>query len=182
MSLYRLSVALLLSLGTNSVVAAEPVSIPEGYRLQHYRAPTPDILPGATVLDNRSLQALIAAQQPVLLDVMAANRVPDADGGSLWVPTKPRRHLPGSIWLPNVGYGELEPAIEPYFRRQLARLSGGDLDRPLVFYCLRDCWMSWNAARRALALGYRAVYWYPDGSDGWQEAGLPLVEAVPEPL
>ncbi|BAK78203.1 hypothetical protein NH8B_3450 [Pseudogulbenkiania sp. NH8B] len=182
MSLSRLSVALLLSLGSTIAVAAEPVPLPDGYRLQHYRAPTPAKLPGATVLDSQTLQALIAIHHPLLLDVMAANRVPDAAGGSRWVPATPRRDLPGSVWLPNVGYGELEPAIEQYFRRQLERLSGGDLDRPLVFYCLRDCWMSWNAARRALSYGYRAVYWYPDGSDGWQEAGLPLVDAVPAPL
>jgi len=39
--------------------------------------------------------------------------------------------------------------------------------------------MSWNAAKRALAYGYRNVAWFPDGSDGWQEAGLPLAEATP---
>ncbi len=33
--------------------------------------------------------------------------------------------------------------------------------------------MSWNAAKRAAAFGYRAVHWYPDGADGWQAAGLP---------
>jgi rhodanese-related sulfurtransferase len=41
--------------------------------------------------------------------------------------------------------------------------------------------MSWNAAKRALAYGYRNVAWFPDGSDGWQEAGLPLAEAQPAP-
>jgi rhodanese-related sulfurtransferase len=41
--------------------------------------------------------------------------------------------------------------------------------------------MSWNAAKRALALGYKNVAWYPDGTDGWEAAGLPLQEAKPEP-
>ncbi len=41
--------------------------------------------------------------------------------------------------------------------------------------------MSWNAAKRALALGYRNVAWFPDGSDGWQDAGLPLADAQPAP-
>jgi rhodanese-related sulfurtransferase len=27
--------------------------------------------------------------------------------------------------------------------------------------------------------GYAEVIWYPDGTDGWQEAGLPLKEAMP---
>ena len=34
--------------------------------------------------------------------------------------------------------------------------------------------MSWNAAKRLAALGYTAVYWYPEGTTGWEEAGLPL--------
>ena len=53
--------------------------------------------------------------------------------------------------------------------------------RPLVFYCLKDCWMSWNAAKRALAQGYPNVDWYPEGSDGWAAAGLPLEKRTPEP-
>jgi rhodanese-related sulfurtransferase len=41
--------------------------------------------------------------------------------------------------------------------------------------------MSWNAAKRALTYGYSNISWYPLGSDGWEQAGLPLVEAKPEP-
>jgi PQQ-dependent catabolism-associated CXXCW motif protein len=48
---------------------------------------------------------------------------------------------------------------------------------------MADCWMSWNAAKRALELGHKAVVWYPEGTDGWSEAGLPLAPAtaVPRP-
>jgi thioredoxin-related protein len=42
--------------------------------------------------------------------------------------------------------------------------------------------MSWNAVKRASALGYRNLYWYPEGSDGWAAAGLQLVTAKPIPL
>jgi len=49
-----------------------------------------------------------------------------------------------------------------------------------VIYCLRDCWMSWNGAKRILAMGYR-VAWYPDGTDGWDDALLPLEESRPVP-
>jgi rhodanese-related sulfurtransferase len=41
--------------------------------------------------------------------------------------------------------------------------------------------MSWNAAKRAVALGYSNIIWYPDGTDGWEKAGLPLTPATPEP-
>jgi PQQ-dependent catabolism-associated CXXCW motif protein len=50
----------------------------------------------------------------------------------------------------------------------------------VVLYCLADCWMSWNAAKRALAIGYSNVAWYREGTDGWVAAGLPLEEATPE--
>ena len=39
--------------------------------------------------------------------------------------------------------------------------------------------MSWNAAKRALALGYRRVLWYPEGTDGWARQGLPLERRAP---
>jgi PQQ-dependent catabolism-associated CXXCW motif protein len=50
-----------------------------------------------------------------------------------------------------------------------------------VIYCLADCWMSWNAAKRALADGYANVAWYPDGTDGWERANLPTEETQPQP-
>jgi rhodanese-related sulfurtransferase len=39
--------------------------------------------------------------------------------------------------------------------------------------------MSWNAAKRALAMGYTNVAWYPEGTDGWEAAALPLQQATP---
>ena len=39
--------------------------------------------------------------------------------------------------------------------------------------------MSWNAAKRALAMGYANIAWYPAGTDGWSAAGLPLQKAAP---
>jgi PQQ-dependent catabolism-associated CXXCW motif protein len=63
----------------------------------------------------------------------------------------------------------------------LQQVTGGDRDKVLVIFCLRDCWMSWNAAKRALAMGYSHLIWYPDGTDGWQEEGLPLEDVQPMP-
>jgi PQQ-dependent catabolism-associated CXXCW motif protein len=51
----------------------------------------------------------------------------------------------------------------------------------VVVYCQADCWMSWNAAKRILAYGYSDVAWYPEGTDGWERAGLDLTESQPEP-
>jgi PQQ-dependent catabolism-associated CXXCW motif protein len=118
----------------------------------------------------------------VLVDVLPRQAKPkDRDPNQLWIEPK-REHIPGSAWLPNTGYGELGPDYRAYFERELARLTGGDKARPVVFYCDKNCWMSWNAAKRAMAeLGYTRVHWYPDGAQGWKEAGLELAQAEPVP-
>jgi PQQ-dependent catabolism-associated CXXCW motif protein len=71
--------------------------------------------------------------------------------------------------------------VEDYLRAGLEGITGGDRAKLLVIYCLRDCWMSWNVAKRAISWGYSNVAWYPDGTDGWQDAGFPLSEAAPAP-
>ena len=98
--------------------------------------------------------------------------------GRLWLaPT--RRNLPGSIWLPNVGYGQLSDQLAAYYRHHLNEVTGGDPDAGLLIYCRADCWMSWNAARRAVHWGYTQVHWYADGTTGWAAAGLPLQTSQP---
>jgi PQQ-dependent catabolism-associated CXXCW motif protein len=114
----------------------------------------------------------------VLIDVLPApRRPPESKPGTPWMP-EPRRDLPGSVWWPEVGRGTISAEREAWFRAHLAEATANDPRRPIVFYCLSDCWMSWNAAKRAVSYGYQRVIWYPDGSDGWQSAGLPLAEAM----
>jgi PQQ-dependent catabolism-associated CXXCW motif protein len=152
---------------------------PAGYRLDDYRAPTPATLAGAGVLTTAEAK-LCWENGAVFVDVLAHSPRPaNLPSGTIWR-EKMRRDIPGSVWLANTGYGELAAETENYFRRGLERVTQGDGAKLLVFYCLRDCWMSWNAAKRALALGYKNVAWYPDGTDGWEAAGLPLQEAKPE--
>lgn len=161
--------------------AAAGVPEPEGYRLDDYRAPVPQTVAGGHVVHTKRLQALLARAPVVLIDVLPAPRRPDGmRPDQPWMPV-PRRDIPGSLWLPDVGRGALSPDLEAWFQDSLVRLTAGDKRRPLVFYCLSRCWMSWNAAKRAAGYGYRRVYWYPDGSDGWAKAGLSLAEARPEP-
>ncbi|MDX1605914.1 MAG: PQQ-dependent catabolism-associated CXXCW motif protein [Candidatus Competibacterales bacterium] len=173
-----------LALTAGLLFAAEaPLFNADGLRSTRYRAPTPATVPHGTVLDTAGLVRLLAEADPVLIDVQAVVVRPElAEFGLSWLPSRPRLHIPGSTWLPNVGYGTLAPRMETYFRDNLARLTGGDRDRPVVIYCVIDCWMSWNAVQRAAGYGYCRLYWYRDGTDGWAEQGLPLVEAEPRPL
>lgn len=171
-----------LGMASLLVVAAtpDPLDPPTDYRRSHYRAPTPTHLAGATTVTTSQLAAqLDNVPPPLLIDVLPANRVTDAEGQPRWIPPQPRHHLPNSLWLPQVGEGEPAADVVAWFSRVLAARTGGRLDTPVVFYCLRDCWMSWNAARRAVLLGYRQVQWYPEGTDGWAAAGLPLVVGTP---
>jgi PQQ-dependent catabolism-associated CXXCW motif protein len=93
---------------------------------------------------------------------------------------KPRFDIPGSIWLPDTGYGALAPDVERYFFTGLAPASGGDKTKSMLLSCQRNCWISWNAAKRTLQSGYTNVIWYPDGTEGWSEANYPLEERHPE--
>lgn len=154
---------------------------PEGYRSDNYRAPVPATLAGARVLTTSEAESIWRDKSGAFIDVMPRPPKPkNLPAGTVWRDA-PRFDIPGSIWLPDTGYGTLPPAMDEYFRRGLERASHGSKSTLLVIYCLADCWMSWNAAKRALAYGYSNVAWYPDGTDGWERAKLITAEAQPEP-
>lgn len=160
---------------------------PEGYdvdpdtglRMERYRAPVPADVPGGTTLDTSQLAAFREQEEALLIDVYPPKGLgPDPLDGS-WVTSEIRLSIPGSIWLPEVGRGTLSSEAEDYFRRNIAKLTQGELDRPMAFFCTADCWQSWNAARRAILWGYSAVHWYPLGTDGWQEEDGELIRITP---
>jgi PQQ-dependent catabolism-associated CXXCW motif protein len=154
---------------------------PSGYRSHDYRAPTPATLAGARVVTTTEAEALWRDGTAIFIDVMPRPPRPsNLPPGTVWR-DRPRSNIPGSLWLPDTGYGELAAQTEDYLRTNVERVTGGDRSRLLVVYCLRDCWMSWNAAKRLVAMGYAGVAWYPDGTDGWTDALLPVADAQPAP-
>ena len=153
----------------------------EGYRIDNYRSPVPSTLAGARVLTTEQAEEIWRSKSGVFIDVLPRPpKPPNLPAGTVWR-DRPRRNIPGSIWLPGTGYGALAPSTEDYLRRGLARASGDDHTKLLVIYCQADCWMSWNAAKRAQSYGYANIAWYPDGTDGWEIADLPLQDSQPEP-
>ena len=152
---------------------------PNGYRMDAYREPVPATLAGAQVLDTEAAKALWQKQGAVFVDVLPTPKRPDNLPAETYWRAPPRTDLPGSIWLADTGYGALSPEALAYFKSGIA--AAAKPDALLVFYCKRNCWMSWNAARRALDEGFAPVAWYPDGTDGWQEAGLPLEPRTSQP-
>jgi PQQ-dependent catabolism-associated CXXCW motif protein len=158
---------------------AGTVREPAGYRMDDYRAPVPDKLHGARVVATAEAEELWRKKKAVFLDVMPFTPKPaNLPAGTIWR-DKVRNDIPGSLWLANVGYGALSRETETYFRHALEISTGNDKSRPLLFYCMTGCWMSWNAAKRAVEWGYSSVIWYPLGADGWEKKGLPLKENKP---
>ena len=163
------------------VRAQDATPEPAGYRTHDYRAPTPESLAGANVVTTTRAEVLWRDKAAIFVDVMPrAPRPPNLPPGTIWR-DRPRSNIPGSIWLPDTGYGELAFVTEEYLRKNIEQATGGDRTKFLVIYCLRDCWMSWNAAKRILAMGYTNVAWYPEGTDGWTDALLPVADAQPAP-
>jgi len=134
-------------------------------RLADYSAPTPREIPGARVVSTAELRAWLAregAGRPLLFDVL---------GGDV------HDSLPGAVWLPGAGRGRsLEDAIQDQLAKTLEAATQGNRARVMVFFCHGSkCWLSYNAALRAAALGYSEVYWYRGGIEGWRAADGSLV-------
>jgi PQQ-dependent catabolism-associated CXXCW motif protein len=162
--------------------ADHPTQVPEpgGYWTGPANSPVPATLAGAKVITSaHRLQALLDQKHPALIDVSNAPRRPDnLAPGAPWLPL-PHRAIPGTLWIPGPGAGAIPDPIDAFFRQQLAKATDNDPPRPVIIYCHKSCWLSWNAAKRAVAYGYQHVYWYRDGIEGWKAAGLPT--AVIEP-
>ncbi len=175
----RAAVVLAAILAATPAHADPGVPVPEGYRLDDYRAPVPDTVPGAAVLHIPAMQEQVTRRDAVLIDVLPAPRRPPAmRPGAPWLPAR-HPSLPGSLWWPEIGRGALPEAVQKRLQQRLQEVTQGDARRLVVFFCLADCWMSWNAARRAGEMGFHAA-WFPEGVDGWQAAGLPTQDTLPE--
>ena len=150
-----------------------------GYRIDRQRSPTPEDVPGGRRISATQVRDRCEALR---IDVFGArqSRYDELDG--TWLVGEPRLSLPGAVWLPEVGRGTLSTEMERYFADNLERLTGGDRAHPVVFFCVADCWMSWNAVRRAAALGYTDLHWFREGTDGWLDEGLDLAPVDPVPM
>ena len=175
------AIALLALTFAAAPTMADDVPEPPDYKLDDYRSPTPPTLEFAKVVTVQQAYKVWHAGKSVFIDVMPRLIKPaDLPMDTLWH-DKPRETVPGAVWLPNVGYGKLAPQMDDYFRGSLESLTGGDKAKPLLFFCMADCWMSWNAARRALRdYGYTDVTWFPQGTDGWHFPDAPLVKVEPK--
>lgn len=160
-------------------VAAEPLFGPDGYRIAAYRAPVSRPPAGVGRIAPAAAAALRPGRDALFLDVLPAEGGHRESDGR-WRLAAQHESIPGARWFPEAGRGVPEPDIALWFAAGVRRLTGGRRDRMLVVFCRSDCWMSWNAARRLRAMGYRNVWWLAEGTDGWRDLGRPLVRVAPE--
>ena len=112
---------------------AADVPEPAGYRMEEYRAPVPETLKGATVVTTMEAEALWREKKAVFFDVMPnAPKPANLPEGTIWK-DKERRDIPGSIWLANVGYGEINAETAAYFRAGIEAAAGADKSKPILF-------------------------------------------------
>ena len=145
-------------------IEAEDWGVPATDRLRQdsYHAPTPSTHPAAAVINTQDLHAmLIGPNPPVTINALSGD--------------KQVTSIPGSVWLPAAGQGgAFDDDFQARLASTIATITGGDLARPIVVYCLdAKCWLSYNAALRLDALGYETLYWYRGGIAAWKAANLP---------
>lgn len=165
---------------TASAPANGAVPEPADFWTGPINSAVPATLTGGTVIRASELAKLLKQERPVIVDVSntpprPSNLAPQA----VWMPP-PHPVIPGSLWLSGVGEGSVSAATDEFYRSRLAQTTSNDLNHPVVVYCHERCWLSWNAAKRAIRYGYRRVYWFPDGIEGWQAAGHATEVAQPE--
>lgn len=65
--------------------------------------------------------------------------------------------------------GDFQDQTQQQFGQYLQQVTQGNKSVPMVFYCQStQCWMSYNAALRAINMGYTQVHWYRGGIEAWQ--------------
>ncbi len=148
------------------------VEQPDGYRMELYDDEVPAGLTGATTITSAQIKQLQETIGLAVIDVIPEHRRPDfLPENQIWIPV-PHKGIPGAVWLPDVGFGVLSDVTQAYFKRHLYDATRGNRNHPVAFYCRANCWMSWNAAKRALSYGYTQVYWFAEGVDEWLFEGF----------
>jgi len=175
--IFLLSVAPIMVTAADASPSNDALFSQDGYRLDRYRSPTPDAIDGVQTISTAELKAaLTASPAPVIIDVINSEY-----RASRFIETKPHNSVPGAYWLPNTGRGTLDQHWYDYLIQNAVRLTRNKQDYPVVVMCKSDCWLSWNAARRLQDAGFTNLYWYKNGIDSWQNAGLPVDVITPVP-
>ncbi|MEQ9242368.1 rhodanese-like domain-containing protein [Roseovarius indicus] len=123
-------------------------------------APTPTMVPGASVVSTEGLaNAMASGLDMIIIDVLGQ-----------------QYSLPSAYMIPEMSSpGSYQDRIQQQTGQFLAQVTGQVADYPIILYCSDpQCWLSYNATLRVVAAGYTNVYWYRGGITAWQMAGFPV--------
>jgi len=122
--------------------------------------PTPTTIPGGLVITTEALWMTLQQNQNsiAIFDVLGGPEI-----------------IPGALAAaPASAPGNFYDQTQQEFGQYIQQVTGGNKQTPVLFYCQSpQCWMSYNAALRAINMGYTQVLWYRGGIEAWQMAGLP---------
>lgn len=128
----------------------------------NFHKPATIYMPGGKLISTYQLHKELIAKKnkPIVINVLQGDT---------------SEAIPGSIWWSGAGaYGRITDSTQKQLGEQLKTITNNNKKQKLVFYCAGiTCWSSFNAALRAVNLGYRNVHWYRGGLKAWYEAGLP---------
>ncbi|MCW9035092.1 MAG: rhodanese-like domain-containing protein [Rhodospirillales bacterium] len=163
------------------VFPASAVEEPAGFRDKTYRAPTPQTITGGTTITPQQAKEIHDKGDAIFVDTYETTTQWIADFKE-WAIGEAHDSLPGAYWFPGTGIHPLKPMMEAYLKKSLKEVTKGNKDQKIVIFCRSDCWLGWNVAKRAIGYGYTNILWMRDGTDGWAEAGYPMVDGEPYPL
>lgn len=123
-------------------------------------SPTPTTIPGAHVITTAEMRQAVGSNI-LFFDVLAS---------------PPHPSLPGAILLPGAGDGgSFDDPLQQKLWTVLSQATKMNPSQPIVFLCAGSrCWESYNAALRAVQMGFKTVLWYRGGLAAWQAAGLKM--------
>lgn len=148
----------------------DPVTL---YRIDRPRSPVPGPPEGVASLTTAQVAARMG--RALLIDVSPAEEARRDPVSGRWTLARPALSIPGAVWFPEAGRAPGNTAIIAHFTATVPQLAAG---RPVIIFCLADCWMSWNAALRLHRLGLK-VAWYGAGRDGWASDQRSLAPVIP---
>lgn len=138
-------------------LSAQDQAVDQSLATQQKEALSPLIAPGATTIDTDTAWKM-HRQKVVFIDVR---------GDGYWH----KGHIPGAIHL------EIPTQLTPERLEQYVKP-----DQPVVFYCQGvRCWRSYDAIARAVAWGFKKIYYYREGFPAWQAAGYPVLVSTAPP-
>ncbi|MFM7344083.1 MAG: hypothetical protein ACKO1J_01775 [Tagaea sp.] len=150
-----------------------------GYRTARYRSPVAADPAPARAIALADALALHAKGAALFIDVMPAEGGLRDPATGAWRLVEDHLTIPDALWFPEAGRAPVDPVLWRALEAGVRAERRAAPHRPVILFCRIDCWMSWNAARRLATAGFGEVFWLAEGTDGWHDAGRPLVVAEP---